>query len=78
MSEINFTIISSKLEKSKICESILRSLPQWFGIESAIVNYVNDVEKMDTWIASINDAPIGFLPSTSIINTQLKFMSWEF
>jgi GNAT superfamily N-acetyltransferase/predicted enzyme related to lactoylglutathione lyase len=61
MTEIKFTLLYSHDEKSKICNDILRSLPQWFGIESAIVDYVNDVEKMDTWIASINDAPIGFI-----------------
>ncbi len=47
--------------KSKICESILRSLPLWFGLENAIVNYIKDVKSMDTWIAYDNDAPIGFI-----------------
>jgi len=36
---------------STVCESILRSLPDWFGIESAIVQYVKDVEVMPTFLA---------------------------
>ena len=44
---VAFTTIFTEEEKSQICENILRSLPQWFGIESAIIDYVNDVKK---WI----------------------------
>lgn len=36
-------------KKSEICEKILRSLPLWFGIESAIVDYTNDVRRMPMW-----------------------------
>lgn len=46
--------------KSEICNSILRSLPRWFGIESAIVDYVNDVQPMETWAVYENDTAIGF------------------
>ena len=35
-------------EKSNICNDILRSLPNWFGIETAIVDYVHDVKNMRT------------------------------
>ena len=27
-------------ERSAICERILRALPHWFGVESAIVDYL--------------------------------------
>ena len=47
--------------KSKVCESILRSLPLWFGLEYAIVNYIKDVKTMDTWVAYDGDSPIGFI-----------------
>ncbi len=47
--------------KSTHCNSILRSLPLWFGIESAIVDYVKDVSTMDTWVAYQNDEVIGFI-----------------
>lgn len=35
-----------KSGKSKICDEILRALPNWFGIEEAILNYTRDVESM--------------------------------
>ena len=47
-------------EKSRICEKILRSLPKWFGIESAIVDYIKDVQNMETW-AVIESDVIGFV-----------------
>jgi heme-degrading monooxygenase HmoA/ribosomal protein S18 acetylase RimI-like enzyme len=47
-------------EKSKVCEKILRSLPQWFGIESAIIDYIKDVQSMETWVAIDSDV-VGFI-----------------
>jgi ribosomal protein S18 acetylase RimI-like enzyme len=47
-------------EKSQVCEKNLRSLPKWFGIESAIVDYIKDVQGMDTWAAVETDV-IGFI-----------------
>lgn len=52
--------IEDPLEKSRICERVLRSLPEWFGIESAIIDYISDVQQMDTWAAIDSDA-IGFI-----------------
>ncbi len=43
------------------CEEILRSLPEWFGIEESIVNYRSDIEKMDTCIAEDSGSVVGFL-----------------
>lgn len=53
--------IESPSEKSQICEKILRALPDWFGIEEAIVDYVNDVQTMETWAAIDGDTTIGFI-----------------
>lgn len=33
------------------CESILRALPEWFGIESALLQYVQDIRRYPTWLA---------------------------
>lgn len=44
--------IEDPIKKSEICEKILRSLPQWFGIESAILDYIKDVQNMDTWVVT--------------------------
>jgi GNAT superfamily N-acetyltransferase len=46
--------------KSQICDSVLRSLPLWFGIESAIIDYIQDVKRMDTWVAYVDNVAIGF------------------
>ncbi len=43
------------------CDQILRALPDWFGIEEAIVGYVRDLQRMETWIAEAAGEPVGFL-----------------
>ncbi len=45
----------------KNCERILRALPDYFGIEDALVQYLNDIQKMPVFIASRNGKTIGFL-----------------
>lgn len=56
--KINF--VEKPSERGAICEKILRALPEWFGIESAILDYIRDVQTMDTWIASDGEEPVGF------------------
>ncbi|MFG1481904.1 hypothetical protein ABMA79_02335 [Halobacteriovorax sp. HFRX-2_2] len=43
-----------------ICNTILRSLPKWFGIEEAIVDYVNKSKEMAMLVAYESDEAIGF------------------
>ena len=45
---------------SSDCERILRSLPQWFGIEQALMEYVQDSERNPTFVATVGE-PIAFL-----------------
>ncbi|MBI6545449.1 MAG: N-acetyltransferase [Cyanobacteria bacterium NC_groundwater_1444_Ag_S-0.65um_54_12] len=47
--------------KGHLCEQTLRALPDWFGIEQAIVNYTADVESMPTFGAFKGDQAVGFL-----------------
>jgi GNAT superfamily N-acetyltransferase len=47
-------------EKSDICDSILRVLPNWFGIEESIVDYVRQVKTLPFVAAYENDTAIGF------------------
>jgi GNAT superfamily N-acetyltransferase len=55
-------IIGPELDRHSECESILRALPDWFGIESAIVQYVRDIENLPTFLAHNDDAhTIGFM-----------------
>lgn len=49
------------LFKERVCEQIMRSLPEWFGIEVAIVQYVKDIERLPTFIAVKDSRSIGFL-----------------
>jgi len=43
------------------CERILRSLPEWFGIESSLRQYVEDCSRLPTWLARMNGAGAGFI-----------------
>ena len=42
------------------CEDILRSLPGWFGIEQAIVQYCNDIKMMESFVAELAGKVVGF------------------
>ena len=35
--------------KSQLCETVLRDLPEWFGIESATAAYIRDVRVLPTF-----------------------------
>jgi ribosomal protein S18 acetylase RimI-like enzyme len=52
------TIREIVLDRGKICNELLRS-PLWFGIESATQRYVSDVEAMTTFVAYVEDRPVG-------------------
>ena len=44
------------------CETILRRLPEWFGIETALVDYVKAIAKQPTILArSVDDDIVGFV-----------------
>jgi GNAT superfamily N-acetyltransferase len=45
----------------KTCEYILRSVPEWFGIEKAIVEYTRAVESLPTFYAKNENETIGLL-----------------
>jgi GNAT superfamily N-acetyltransferase len=48
-------------KKASLCEPILRSLPDWFGIEDAILQYLADIDHLPTFLALDGDQVIGFL-----------------
>ena len=48
-------------EKSNICDSILRALPNWFGNESAIADYAEKVKTMPFYVAYHGSTAIGFV-----------------
>jgi len=53
MAEIDtpWHIIGPDLGPSAACEPILRALPEWFGIEQAIVHYVGEIDRLPTFRA---------------------------
>jgi len=53
--------INSANEKSDICNSILRALPDWFGVEASIVYYIQQVKGLVFIAAYDNDTAVGFL-----------------
>lgn len=58
---MNSIIQGPLLGQGTRCEPIIRALPDWFGIEEAIVRYINEVEDLPTFIASQNEQAVGFL-----------------
>ncbi|MDP7028986.1 MAG: GNAT family N-acetyltransferase [Phycisphaerales bacterium] len=54
-------ILSPATGLAAACEPILRSLPEWFGIESSIIEYVEKIEQLPTTLAMHRDEAIGFL-----------------
>ena len=49
------------LGQAHVCEPILRSLPDWFGIESAIQRYRVEIDALPTFLAAADDGVAGFL-----------------
>jgi ribosomal protein S18 acetylase RimI-like enzyme len=43
------------------CETILRALPDWFGMEEAIQEYTRAIDQLATFLARDNDRLLGFL-----------------
>jgi GNAT superfamily N-acetyltransferase len=43
--------VSDPEERSLLCESILRELPDWFGIEEATLDYIEAVAELPTFAA---------------------------
>jgi XTP/dITP diphosphohydrolase len=48
-------------DKSPICESILRALPDWFAIETALMQYAREAADLPMLVAVEDGAPIGFI-----------------
>jgi ribosomal protein S18 acetylase RimI-like enzyme len=58
---VKFEIDTPSVGRSSICESILRSLPDWFGIEEDIDKYLAEIDQLPTFLAMASDQVIGFL-----------------
>lgn len=43
------------------CEAVLRSLPQWFGIEASLLGYARSAARLPTWTANVAGDVVAFL-----------------
>ncbi len=48
-------------QKAQISNDILRALPEWFGIEASIVDYVSECKNMPMYALYSGDQVIGFV-----------------
>jgi len=48
-------------EKSDVCNAILRALPDWFGVEESIVDYVRQVRDLPFYVAFDGNKAVGFV-----------------
>jgi GNAT superfamily N-acetyltransferase len=48
---VNVLEVEGPAERSRICEHVLRDLPEWFGIEEATTAYITDVAELPTFAA---------------------------
>jgi ribosomal protein S18 acetylase RimI-like enzyme len=58
---MNFKIEGPLLNQSSACIPILRLLPDWFGIEEAILDYEREIEHLPTFLAKADGSVLGFL-----------------
>ena len=61
MKNNNITIQPPLTNCGIVCENILRSLPDWFGIDESLVQYVKDANTKPTLIVKDDDDVIGYL-----------------
>jgi GNAT superfamily N-acetyltransferase len=56
-----FAIRGPLTEQGAHAEGILRALPEWFGIESALIDYVRAADELPTFVATRDTETVGFL-----------------
>jgi predicted N-acetyltransferase YhbS len=63
--------------ESAACEAILRGLPDWFGIEEALVQYVRDLDTCEAFVAEADEAVIGLiaLRQRSVAASEIHVMA---
>ena len=57
----NFKIEGPLLHCASACIPLLRRLPDWFGLENAILDYERQVEELPTFLAGADGSVLGFL-----------------
>jgi GNAT superfamily N-acetyltransferase len=44
-----------------VCEQILRTLPEWFGMEESLVEYAEATETLPTFVCEVDTTIVGFI-----------------
>lgn len=60
MTEPDIIRVEDPARKAGICDELLHALPDWFGIEEAIVSYVRQAAQLPFWAAVDGEAAVGF------------------
>ena len=58
---MNYIIDGPRLNTSSLCMPILRALPEWFGIEEALLEYEREIDTLPTFLAHAAETVVGFL-----------------
>lgn len=58
---MDIKIVGPLFHQSSVCIPVLRMLPDWFGIEEAILDYEREVENLPTFLAKAQGRVFGFL-----------------
>jgi GNAT superfamily N-acetyltransferase len=58
---MNFKTEGPLLNQASVCISILRALPDWFGIEADILEYEREIDVLPTFLARSDAQVLGFL-----------------
>jgi GNAT superfamily N-acetyltransferase len=58
---MDINIEGPHFEKAALCIPIVRSLPDWFGIEASILHYATEIDTLPTFLAFDAGNVIGFL-----------------
>lgn len=61
---ISIQEISLADEKSHVCDVLLHALPDWFGIETSIAEYVQQVRSLPFFAAMEGEQTVGFVALT--------------
>jgi GNAT superfamily N-acetyltransferase len=61
MTDEPFVIRGPLAHQGALADGIMRALPEWFGIEQAIVDYARAADELPTFIAESKAGIVGFL-----------------
>jgi GNAT superfamily N-acetyltransferase len=58
---MSLKVYQARKGKSAICEKIIRQLPEWFGVEKAIREYIKGVADYPMFLCAVGSEIVGFI-----------------